>query len=182
MTGSFCTFDKALNAFELLSEDYDLTPVMSDNAYGTDTRFGAAEYFRQSFESICGKPILHRIVETEPVGPEHRFDLLVIAPCTGNTLSKLAHGITDTPVLMAAKSHLRNGYPLLIALSTNDALSGSAPNIAALLCRKNIYFVPFYQDDSQGKPTSLVSDYSVLPSAVEAALAGRQLQPMLSKI
>ena len=180
MTGSFCTFDRVLTALEGLGADFDITPVMSQNAAGTDTRFGSAADFRARLEKIAGRDIICTIPGAEPIGPQHMFDVLVIAPCTGNTLAKLANGITDTCVTMAAKSHLRNGRPVLLAVATNDGLSGSAKNIGELLVRKNIYFVPFRQDDAQNKPRSLAADYSRLREAIIAAAHGVQLQPILA--
>ena len=150
-----------------------------ETASRTDSRFGEAAGFRARLEALTGRPVIDSITAAERVGPERLFDALVIAPCTGNTLAKLAAGITDTAVTMAAKSHLRNGGPVVVALSTNDALSGSAPAIAALLNRKNYYFVPFGQDDPEGKPTSLQADFTKIAQTVDAALAGRQLQPIL---
>ncbi len=181
LCGSFCTFDTALRAWSSLAETgkYDLTPIFSETAYGTDTRFGTAADFIAWMETICGKPALHTIPAVEPIGPKAMLDALVVAPCTGNTLAKLACGVTDSAVTMACKAHLRNGRPLLLAVSTNDGLSGSAANLGALLGRKNVYFVPFRQDDPAGKPTSLVADYSLLEPALAAALDGRQLQPVL---
>ena len=180
MTGSFCTFDKTLSALEALSGRYELTPILSETAFDTDTRFGQAADFRARIEALCGRPILHSIPEVEPVGPKDYFDVLLIAPCTGNTLAKLAHGITDGCVTMAAKSHLRGGKPVLLAVSTNDGLSGSAANIGTLLNRKHIYFLPFLQDDPAAKPRSLVSDYSRLDEAILSAARGQQLQPILA--
>jgi dipicolinate synthase subunit B len=183
MCGSYCTFDLALGALETLCGLYKtVVPVMSENAYGTDTRFGFAEDWRNRVEKVCGRKIISTVTEAEPIGPNALLDILVIAPCTGNTLGKIAHGVTDTSVTMAAKAHLRNSRPLLIAISTNDALSGSAPNLGMLLARKNVYFVPFYQDDAEKKPSSLIADLEKLPQAVEAALEGRQIQPLLSHI
>jgi dipicolinate synthase subunit B len=167
---------------ELLSRDYSVTPIFSEAAYGTDTRFGNAKEYIELAEEICGKPSIHTIVQAEPIGPKKMLDVLVIAPCTGNTLAKLAHSIADGPVTMAVKSHLRNGRPVLIAPSTNDALAGAAENIGKLLARKHYYFVPFRQDDPYGKPTSMIADYALLPDAVNAAAEGRQLQPILYNI
>lgn len=180
LTGSYCTFDKLLLAAVRLCADYDVTPLMSENAAVRDTRFGAAADFRARLAELTGKEIIHTIQGAEPIGPKGMFDALLIAPCTGNTLAKMASGITDTCVTMAAKSQLRGGRPVVVAVSTNDGLSGSARNIAELLGRKNIFFVPFYQDDPENKPNSLASDYSQLEDAVEAALEGRQLQPLLA--
>ena len=181
LCGSYCTYDKVLAAAEALAAEYELTALMSETAASTDSRFGTAEGFISRLEAMTGRAVIRTIAGAERVGPERLFDALVIAPCTGNTLAKLANGITDTAVAMAAKSHLRNGRPVVIALSTNDALSGSAAAIAALLNRKNYYFVPFGQDDPAGKPTSLQSDFSLIGPAVEAALRGEQLQPILRK-
>ena len=153
---------------------------MSDTAAETDTRFGtAAEHIRALMELCGGRRVVTTIAEAEPLGPTLGLDALLIAPCTGSTLAKLAHGVTDSAVTMAAKAHLRNGRPLVLAFSTNDALSGSAESIARLLCRKNVYFVPFGQDDPQRKPCSMQADFSLLGAAAEAALAGRQLQPIV---
>lgn len=179
MCGSFCTYSEVFPAMELLARDYRVTPIFSDAAYGVDSRFGTAgEHFRLAAE-ICGTEPLHTIAQVEPIGPKKLLDALVIAPCTGNTLAKLAHSIADGPVTMAAKSHLRNGRPVIVAVSTNDGLAGAAENIGRLLARKHYYFVPFGQDDAAKKPTSLVADFSRIPQALEAALEGRQLQPIL---
>jgi dipicolinate synthase subunit B len=178
MCGSFCTFDKALAAAETLAKDYNLVPIMSETAYATDTRFGDAESFRTRLETVAGQAVIHTIKSAEPIGPSGMLDALVIAPATGNTLSKLARGITDTAVTMAAKAHLRRGKPVVVAVSTNDALSGSAESIARLLNRKHVYFVPLYQDDATNKPNSLAADLGRLPAALAAALAGQQLQPL----
>jgi dipicolinate synthase subunit B len=178
--GSYCTFDKAVAALEKTKEIYAaVTPIMSENACSTDTRFGTARSFVDRIEAICGKKIVSTIRDAEPFGPQALLDLLVIAPCTGNTIAKLAGGITDTSVTMAAKAHLRNGKPVLIAVSTNDGLSGNAVNIGKLINRKNIYFVPYYQDDPIKKPASVTADFTLLPAAIEAALNGIQLQPLL---
>ena len=180
MCGSFCTFARVLDAFSALDrEQYDLVPIQSQAAYSTDTRFGAAADFRARLEALCGRPIIHTIEEAEPIGPKKLLDVLVIAPCTGNTLAKLAHGITDGAVTMAAKGHLRNGKPVALTIATNDGLSASAPNIAALLNRKNYYFVPFGQDNAEAKPTSLIADFRKIIPTAEAALEGRQIQPIL---
>ena len=179
LCGSYCTYEKVLKEAEKLAADWDLTALMSETAACTDSRFGKAEDFIARLEALTGKGVMRSIVEAERVGPEKLFDVLVIAPCTGATLARLASGLTDTAVTMAAKSHLRNGRPVVIALSTNDALSGSAENIAALLNRKNYYFVHFGQDDPEGKPSSLQADFSRMGEAAAAALEGRQLQPVL---
>ncbi|MBE7016941.1 MAG: dipicolinate synthase subunit B [Ruminococcaceae bacterium] len=179
LTGSYCTYDKALTAIGELCEKYDVTAIMSETAASTDSRFGAAEDFIARLEAMTGKAVLKTIVEVEPIGPQKMFDVLVIAPCTGNTAAKLASGITDSCVTMAAKSHLRNGGPVLLAIGTNDGLSAGARNIAELLNRKNIYFLPFYQDDPVGKPRSLASDYASLERSILDALEGKQSQPIL---
>ena len=166
-------------ALEDLSERYDLTAVVSQNAGSTDTRFGEAAAHLARLEQITGKPVIKTIPEAERIGPGKLFDVLVIMPCTGNTLGKLAAGITDTTVTMAAKAHLRNGRPVVIALASNDGLAAGAKNIGELLVRKHYYFVPFGQDSAQQKPCSLVADFDRLPETVEAALQGRQLQPLL---
>lgn len=179
LCGSFCTYSKVFPILELLCRDYRVTPIFSDAAYTTDTRFGAAADHIDAARELCGTEPLHTISQTEPIGPKKLFDILVIAPCTGNTLAKLAHGIADGPVTMAAKSHLRNGRPVLVAVSTNDALGAAAENIGILLARKHYYFVPYGQDDPIEKPNSMVADFSKLPKALEAALEGQQLQPIL---
>ncbi len=180
LTGSYCTYDKALSAAKALCEKYDVTAIMSETAAATDSRFGTSSGFIERLEAMTGKKVLQSIVEVEPVGPKKMFDVLVIAPCTGNTAAKLANGITDTAVTMAAKSHLRNGRPLLLAIGTNDGLSASAKNIGELLNRKNVYFVPFYQDDPEAKPRSLATDYGALERSILAAVRGEQAQPILS--
>lgn len=177
--GSFCTYKSIFPAMEELSKKHSLIPIFSHSAYTIDSRFGTAQSHIRQAEAICGRAPLFTIEQVEPIGPKKLLDALVIAPCTGNTLAKLSHSIADGPVTMAAKSHLRNGRPVLIAVSTNDALSGAAENIGRLLGRKNYYFVPFGQDDPQKKPTSMVADFSLIPQALEAALEGRQLQPLL---
>ena len=178
--GSFCTFSQAMAALGRVRARYgDVTPIVSEASAVTDTRFGRAHDFLAEMERICGKPVIDSIARAEPIGPKGLLDVLVICPCTGNTLAKLANGVTDTAVTMAAKAHLRNGRPVVLCPATNDGLSGSARNIGALLDKKNVYFVPFRQDDPAGKPTSLVADFSLVPDAVQAALEGRQLQPVL---
>lgn len=179
LCGSYCTYDKLFRELGKLSEKYELIPIMSETAAKADTRFGKAADFKARLRDITGSEPVESIIDAEPLGPAKPMDALVIAPCTGNTMAKLNHGITDTSVTMAAKAHLRNGKPLVIAFSTNDGLSGSAPNIAGLLNRKNVYFVPFAQDDCEKKPNSLASDFRLIGAAVDAALEGRQLQPVL---
>lgn len=179
VTGSHCTFSRALEAFRPLKRDYTLVPILSGAAAGTDTRFFAASAFRAELEAFCGREAVDTIVKAEPLGTAQRLDALLVAPCTGSTLAKLARGVTDTAVTMACKAHLRNGAPLILAISTNDGLSGSAESIAALLQRKNVYFVPFRQDAPHQKPFSLQSDFDLLGKTIKAAMEGRQLQPVL---
>ena len=180
LTGSYCTYDKALEALEGLAARHDVTAIMSESAYRTDTRFGDAADFVRRLGQLTGKPVLHSITEAEPIGPKGMFDVLAVAPCTGNTAAKLAAGITDTAVTMAVKSHLRGGRPVVLAFGSNDGLSASAKNIGELLNRKHIYFVPMYQDDPVGKPRSLASDYSRLEETILAAYEGRQAEPILA--
>ncbi|MBQ7713679.1 MAG: dipicolinate synthase subunit B [Oscillospiraceae bacterium] len=177
--GSFCNHAQVMREYERLSGRHELIPILSDNAARFDTRFGTAEALIERVETLAGRRAVKTVVEAEPLGPSNAMDVLVIAPCTGNTLAKLAAGVTDGTVTMAAKSHLRNGKPVVIALATNDGLSASAANIGALLNRKHYYFVPFGQDDPARKPTSLVADFDRLEETAEAALAGKQIQPIL---
>lgn len=180
MTGSFCTFKEVFAAWRLLkSAGAELVPIMSFNACSLDNRFYSAREAVEIFEEICGAPILNRIEQVEPIGPKKLLDLLIVAPCTGNTIAKIATGITDTPAALAVKSHLRNARPVLIAVSTNDALAGSAQNIGKLMNTKHIFFVPFRQDDPAKKPTSCVARFDMLPAAAKAALEERQIQPLL---
>lgn len=180
MTGSFCTFRQAFDTWRTLAaEGAELIPIMSENAFALDTRFYAAEEAKRIFKEICGREIIHTIPQAEPIGPKKLLDLLIIAPCTGNTLAKLAHGIADTAVTLAAKSHLRNDRPVLISISSNDALGRNAANIGALMAMKNFFFVPFTQDDFSGKPASIVADFCRIMEAAEAALDGVQTQPLL---
>ncbi len=180
LCGSYCSYDKLFAGAAPLAERFRLVPIMSDTAAETDSRFGTAVEHIQRLMALCGgERVVTTIAEAEPLGPARPMDALLIAPCTGNTLAKLAHGVTDSAVLMAAKAHLRNNRPVILAVSTNDGLSGSAENIARLLNRKQLYFVPFGQDDPLQKPNSLQADFSLLLEAVEEALAGRQLQPLL---
>ncbi len=179
LCGSFCTFKRVLEELSQLAKEYDVTPIMSAGAAFTDTRFGKAEDFRRRITEICGKEPIATIAGAEPIGPRALLDVLVIEPCTGNTLGKLANGITDTPVTMAAKAHLRNGRPVVLAVSTNDALGASARNIGTLMNAKNIYFVPVRQDSPQGKPASVVADFTKTGAAIKAALDGKQVQPVL---
>ena len=177
--GSFCTLASVFAELEKLAEKFEsVTPIMSPAVYETDTRFGTAEAFRRRMETACGKEIIHTIPEAEPIGPKELLDALVIAPCTGNTLSKLANGIADTAVTLASKAHLRNEKPVVLAVSSNDALAGNAENVGKLLNRKHYYFVPMRQDDPTKKPRSVVADFSLLEKTVLAALDGKQIQPI----
>lgn len=181
-TGSFCTYEKGFHELEKLSDEGAIIqPIFSTIAASSNNRFGKAEDFLNRAKEITGQTPIHTIEGAEPIGPKKLLDILVILPCTGNTLAKLANGITDSPVLMAAKAHLRNNRPLLISLSTNDALGMNMKNIGLLMNAKNIYFIPFGQDDPEGKPNSLLSSTGLLIPSLEAALEGRQLQPVLCK-
>ncbi len=178
--GSFCTLKKSMATLEQLCKTgADVYPIMSPIVYNTDTRFGTCAEFKEQMSSLCGKDIIHTVAEAEPIGPKKMLDLLIICPCTGNTLGKLANGITDTSVTMAAKAHLRNERTVLIAPSTNDALSGAAKNIGALLAVRGYTFVPFSQDDPIKKTRSCVSDFDAVITAAESALDGVQMQPMI---
>ena len=180
ITGSFCTFSKTFEAMKrLVARDYELTPIMSYNAYELSTRFGTSAQNREMATAITGKAIIHTIRDAEPIGPKRMFDILVVAPCTSNTLAKLACGINDTPVTMAVKSHVRNMRPVVITVSTNDALAAAAANIGALQAAKNYYFVPYGQDDYLIKPYSMVADFGMMERTVELALSGVQIQPMI---
>lgn len=182
LCGSFCTIKKAVAQLKALKiEGVDIFPIMSPIVYTSDTRFGTAKDLIDEVEAVTNRKIITTVVEAEPIGPKKLLDLMIIAPCTGNTLSKLANGITDTSVTMAAKAHLRNGRPLLLAIATNDGLSACGTNIGKLMNTKNVYFVPFGQDDANGKPTSLIADFEKIPLAAKAALTGNQLQPILLK-
>lgn len=178
--GSFCTHQKVLREYLRLTQEYEtVIPILSENTAVTDTRFGTAETFVEEIEKAAGRPAIRCQRDAEPIGPKKLLDILIIAPCTGNTLSKLANGVTDSTVTLAAKAHLRNNRPVLLAIASNDALAGNAENIGKLLVRKNYYFVPFGQDDPVGKPCSLVADMTQIAVAAEAALQGHQMQPML---
>ena len=180
LCGSFCTLERTLQTMEeLAAQGWEIQPIMSPITYRTDTRFGTAEQWRSRVEALCGRPIWHTIPQVEPIGPRALLDLLLVAPCTGNTLGKLACGITDTPVTMAVKAHLRNLRPVVLAVSTNDGLGASARNIGTLLNCRNFYFVPFAPDDPLHKEASLVADLSRTQETLLAALQGRQLQPLL---
>ncbi len=179
LCGSYCTFAKAFPAMAELAGEHRVIPIFSENVTQTDSRFGSAAEFYARATSLTGVEPVTTIADAEPIGPKKLLDALVIAPCTGNTLAKLSHGIADTPVTMAAKSHLRNGRPVIVAVSTNDGLGTAAENIGRLLSRKHYYFVPFGQDDPIGKPSSLVADFSKIPQTLQAAWTGQQLQPVL---
>ena len=180
LTGSYCTFDKVFSEIEhLVQENANVYTIFSDRSQSTDTRFGNAEDFLQKAKKITGNDPITTIVEAEKLGPNNLLDIVVIAPCTGNSLAKMANAITDSPVLMAAKGQLRNGKPIVIAISTNDALSNNLKNIGLLLNVKNIYFVPFGQDNYKGKPNSMVAHFELILPTIEEALHGRQLQPVI---
>lgn len=179
MCGSFCTFHQVFPIMEALAKEHEVIPIFSPTSYTTDSRFGTAQAHIRRAAEICGTDPLYTIAQVEPIGPKKLLDALVIAPCTGNTLAKLSHGIADTSVTMATKSHLRNGRPVIIAVSTNDALGVAAENIGRLMARRHIYFVPFGQDDCVRKPTSMVADFTKIPEALASAMEGRQLQPIL---
>lgn len=179
LTGSFCTHKRSLEVLRSLTEyGHELLPIVSENVYKTDTRFGKASSLCEELYKITGREAIHEIVDAEPLGPKIHLDAMIISPCTGNTLAKLARGITDTAVTMAAKAHLRGNRPLVIALSSNDALSANLQSISILLERKHVYFVPLSQDDPKGKPHSLVCDFSLVHEALKHALCGEQLQPI----
>ncbi len=179
MCGSFCTHAAALRELKgLLTAGYEIQPIMSETVFETDTRFGPAARLCEQIEEMCGRKIIHSVVEAEPLGPSIVLDALIVCPCTGNTLAKIANGITDTSVTMAVKAHLRSDRPLVLSLASNDALSANLCNIATLLSRKHVYFVPMNQDDPEKKPHSLVADFSLLTPTLNAAFAGRQFRKL----
>ena len=180
LCGSFCTYAQIFPMLELLSRDYCITPIFSQSASSIDSRFGCAREHMEAAGEICGNKPLCTIEDVEPVGPKKLFDALIIAPCTGNTLAKLAAGIADTSVTLAAKAHLRNSRPLIIAVSTNDGLGANARNIGQLMARQNVYFVPFGQDDAFGKPDSLVAHFERIDDTLQCAMKGEQIQPLLT--
>lgn len=183
MCGSFCTFDKALRQMEeLINQGYEVIPIMSFNAFSTDTRFGKAVDFQKRIEALCSRKIISEIRDAEPIGPKKMTDIMIVAPCTGNTAAKIACAVTDTPVTMAVKSHLRQSKPVLICIATNDALGASAQNIGRLMNTRHFFFVPFSQDDPVKKPNSLVSDFSLIIPAMKLAMEEKQLQPVLSRM
>ncbi len=180
ITGSFCTFSKILNVLEkMVDKNYDITPIFSGKSSTLDNRFFKAEDFVSKVQKITGKKGIFTIPEAEPIGPKNNLDILIIAPCTGNTMAKLCNGITDSAVLMAAKAHLRNEKPLVISISTNDALGMNFSNLGRLMNTKNIYFVPFGQDNFEKKSHSLIAHTELIPDTIDAALAGKQLQPVI---
>lgn len=179
LCGSFCTHARSVEMLETLSREHEIVPIASETVVSSDTRFGRADELVGRIESICHRKIICTVVDAEPLGPREVLDALIISPCTGNTLAKIANGITDTAVCMAAKAHLRGDRPLIIALSTNDALSANLKNLATLLERKNVYFVPLTQDDPLSKPHSLVCELSLLPETLDAAMQGRQYQRVI---
>ena len=177
--GSFCTHGKSLNELRgLIESGYEVQPIFSETVWSTDTRFGAADALRREVETLCQRSVIHTVVEAEPLGPKLALDALILCPCTGNTLAKIANGITDTSVCMAAKAHLRNDKPLIIALASNDALSGNLKNIGTLLNRKSIFFTPMVQDDPLKKPHSLVADFTLIEEALLQAMSGKQIPKM----
>ena len=179
LCGSFCTHARSVKMLETLAHEHEIVPIASETVVSSDTRFGKASELISKIESICKRKIISTVVEAEPLGPKEPLDALIISPCTGNTLAKIANGITDTAVCMAAKAHLRGDRPLIIALSTNDALSANLKNLATLLERKNVYFVPLTQDDPLSKPHSLVCELSLLPETLDAAMKGKQYQRVI---
>ena len=179
LCGSFCTFKKVIPQMKKLTDEgYRVIPIMSHTAYTTDTRFGKSRAFNEEIEELCKEKIIYTISGAEPIGPKQLLDVLVIAPCTGNTIGKIANGITDTSVTLATKAHLRNERPVIVAVSTNDALGASAKNIGLLMNSKNIYFVPMAQDDCVNKPNSIVADFDLISETVKAVLQGKQPQPV----
>lgn len=180
LCGSFCTIGESVEVLkQIAASDVKIKPIMSPIVYSTDTRFNKAADLIKEVEEICGQPVMHDIPSVEPIGPKNLLDIIVVCPCTGNTMAKIALGITDTSVTMAVKAHLRNNKPVVLAIATNDALGASAKNMGLLHNTRNIYFVPYRQDDPFGKNNSLISDFSLIPQAIEAALKGEQLQPVM---
>lgn len=178
--GSFCTLARGLCEMEqLVAAGHTVQPIFSEIVQTTDTRFGTAADFRRRAEELCGRPLITTIKDAEPIGPRLKADLMIVAPCTGNTLAKIAHGITDSVMTMAIKAHLRNERPLILALATNDGLGANLENVGRMLVRRNVYFVPFGQDDPVGKPRSLIAHFPLLTDTIEAALRGEQIQPIL---
>lgn len=183
LCGSFCTLSHSLKVLEELSNcDINILPIMSQIVYSTDTRFGKADDIIKRVETLCGNPVIHTIAAAEPIGPKNLLDAIIVCPCTGNTASKIALGITDTPVTMAVKAHLRNNKPVILGLASNDALGATAKNIGLLHNTKNIYFVPYRQDDPLSKNNSLVCDFTLTVPTLQAALAGKQLEPVVKSL
>ena len=181
--GSFCTIKESVAALRRLAQmDYNIMPIMSSIVYSTDTRFGKAKDLIEEVEDICSAKIIHDITSAEPIGPKNLLDLIVVAPCTGNTIAKTALGVTDTSVTMAVKAHLRNDKPVVLGIATNDALGATAKNLGLLHNTKNIFFVPYRQDDPHSKHNSLVCDFSLIPETVEKALKREQIQPVITTI
>ena len=180
ITGSFCTFSRVIEEVKALKTlGAELIPIFSLQVQSTDSRFGKADTFIKDMEAITEKQGIYSITEAEPIGPKALLDVLVIMPCTGNTLAKLAVGISDTPVLMAAKAHLRNEKPLVLSISTNDALGSNLNNIGSLMNKKHVFFVPFGQDDYKNKPNSMVAHMELIPNTIQEALHGKQIQPVI---
>ena len=178
-TGSFCTLERSfLVLSRLVADGHDVVPVMSENVYFTDTRFAVAEEFSQRVEELTGNGVIHTVRDAEPLGPRTPLDAMIVAPCTGNTLSKFSHGVTDTAATMAMKAHLRSDRPMLIALASNDAMSQNLESLARLVNRKAVYFVPMRQDDPRGKPHSLVAEFEKIPDCLTLALRGEQMRPL----
>ena len=177
-TGSFCTLNRSLRVMESLADKYEILPIMSEIVYTTDTRFALCEEFACRVREITGKDIIHTVPDAEPLGPKEPLDALIVSPCTGNTLAKVANGITDTAATMAIKAHLRCDRPTLIALATNDAMSQNLGNIGKLLNRKQVFFLPMKQDSPAGKPHSLVAEFERIPEALSLALEGKQIRPV----
>ena len=178
-TGSFCTFARSYKVLErLVSVGHSIVPIMSENAYYTDTRFQGAEEFSRRVEALCSQRVIHTVVDAEPLGPKSPLDLLIVAPCTGNTLAKVANGITDTAATMAIKAHLRADRPLLIALASNDAMSQNLANISSVMQRKSVYFVPMLQDAPQSKPHSLVAEFELIEECMAMLAEGKQMRPV----
>lgn len=178
--GSFCTFEKSISKMKELEKEYEILPIMSETSYKTDTRFGKSEKIIEDIENICKKKVIHTITGAEPLGPKKMVDILLVAPCTGNTLGKLANAITDTSVTMAVKSCLRIGIPVVLCVCTNDALGASLVNIGKIMNSKNIYLANLYQDDPINKPNSLVTDFSSVDKVLKLAIENKQIQPLFN--
>ena len=178
-TGSYCTFARSYKTlYRLVESGHDIVPIMSENAYYTDTRFQLAEEFSKKVETVCSRPVIHTIADAEPLGPRNPLDILIVSPCTGNTLAKVASGITDTAATMAIKAHLRMDRPLLLALASNDSLSQNLANIATLMQRKSVYFIPMLEDDPERKPHSLVAEFELMEKCIDMMQRGEQMRPV----